>query len=191
MEPLCETHLAAFPVSSLKVPSYLLRSKIPADDLFMAAYLRRLYVGGGVTVPLDKVFYVAPGEETEIWDRLQDTEINPVPFLTAEFAGPEPEYCCDGRRYRKAFENPVGMGRQVVTYCSSTNRLEVGSAVLEAKRTGQDDSLESAAFSLFVCDKDNRMRLPAYLEEPLDELAFYIEEDLPHDLWELVVGPKR
>ena len=170
---------------------HLIPSKIPLEHLLNAAYHRKLHVGGDVMVQLDQVFYAAPGEEVEIWDRLQENEVNPIPFLIAEYAGIVPQLSRDGRRYRKLFENPAGLGRQLLTFCSSYYRLEVESAILQAKRVGQEDKLESASFVIVVCDKDNRMRLPAFLEENLRVLEYEKCEEVPTPFDDLLVGPRR
>lgn len=140
----------------------------------------------GVFVSVDAVQFVAPGEPVEIWDRLQEEEVDPVPFMVSEFNGVPPVYVRDGRRYRKAFDNPVKLGRQVLTFCSSYYRFEPVSAVLQAKRVGQSDTLDSAEFKLFICDVDNRQRFPSFLEEPLPSLEYECEQGLPEE-WERVL----
>lgn len=171
---------------------YLLPSKISLDELLNAAHLRQLHVGVGHIVKLDQVFWVAPCEETEVWDRLQETEVNPIPFLVSEYAGVPPKCVRDGRRYRKVFDNPVNMGRQVLTYCSSHYEFEVDNAVLQAKRVGQANELESASFVIIVCDRDNRMRLPAFLEETLSQRERENIESIPEPpIDPLVVGRRR
>ena len=169
---------------------HLIPSKIPLEQLINAAFLRQLYVGGGITVHLDQVFYTPPGEEIEIWDRLQENDVNPIPFLIAEYAGIPPVLCRDGRRYRKPFDNPVKMGPQILTFCSSYYSLEVESAILQAKRVGQEDNLQSASFVIVVCDRDNRLRLPAFLEENLGERKYENCEEIPRPFERVLVGKR-
>lgn len=144
---------------------YLTPSKLSLQTLLEAAAKRQVPTAEPIEV---EVFWVAPDEDVEVWDRIAEPLPNPQLWVFSEYAGEPPVHRRDGRRYRKAFSDGPGLPHTTVTFSSSIYHLRPVTVVLQGRRIGQTHGPESALFTLFVCDTENRLGFPAYLREVLD-----------------------
>lgn len=143
---------------------YIARSKLSLEALLEAA--RRGKIPSAESVELEALF-VQPEAHVEVWDQIKEPLPNASQFVYSEYAGVEPEAIHEGRRYRRSFRR-AHEAPTTVTFLSNVYRMQPLSVVLQGKRIGQTDGPESALFRMFVCDRENLLRLPAYVPEVLD-----------------------
>lgn len=150
---------------------YLLRTPQTFDDLIKRA------LEGSISLPDSEQFiplrvcWVEPDQPTEVFDRVKERHIvNQNFFVMAEWAGQEPRYISDGRRYRKRFRHLAGFDEIAVTFEASNYYLRPLTAILASRRTADGDGPDAIEALLIVCDEDNRHGFPAYLAIELDRL---------------------
>ena len=146
---------------------YLIKSEVDLLDLLKAAANRQVEGAPSIEVT---ACYVEPDTPVDIIDRLEDSPVHPDFFVMAEYAGEEPQYQHDGRRYRRRFRYLQHYPNVVVTFASSVYYLRPISVVLESRRTADSEGPGSLSYRILVCDTENRHGLPAYLKEVLSEL---------------------
>lgn len=162
------------------VPMNIAQSQMTLESLREATAKRAVPGAEGVEV---EVFHLKPDEDVEIWDRILEELPNPGGYVYSEFVGQAPRHFRDGRRYRKLFHNQPGEEPATVTFASSIYRLSPDTVVMQGRRIGQTQGPASALFTLFVCDRDNPMKLPSYRREILDprEEAAAVDVGREHD----------
>lgn len=155
---------------------HLYPSKHSLELLIAIAETGRLPFSGFEHIPVD-VFYAAPYEPVEVWDRIHNGSVfeKNVHLIASEWAGVEPRIQSDHRRYRKTVE--VDGARQRVTFHSSLYKLAPVSVILQGRCIGDRVGKETTRFRVIICDADNRSRWPAFLEEDISSL----EEEEVHD----------
>ncbi len=159
---------------------YLKLSEIPLLTMINAARTGSLAIQGreiGV-----QSYYIAPDVDVEIFDRILENDLDPQNFVMAEFAGLEPIFRGDNRRYRRYYQNLQGVPKRAVTIASSRYWLRPLSAIVQSKRDGDFEGLNSLTFRIVICDTENREGLQAFLLEDLSqfenqEMKLYPEQE--------------
>ncbi len=146
---------------------HLTLSNFKLEQLMAAAHNKRLE--GYESIDLT-AYWIAPDQEVEIFDRILNSSLDSRYYVMAEYAGEEPRYHSDGRRYRRRFNNPLAAPTGPITIASSRYRMRPLSAVLQTKRDGHGDDLQAITFKVIVCDFDNRNGIQAFCEEDLSLL---------------------
>lgn len=159
---------------------HLHQSKHPIEGFLEIARTGKLPFPGFEDVPVD-IFWAAPDEPVEIWDRVLETfaNLHQTTIVASEWAGVRPTFHRDSRQYRKTIQTDAGRFR--LTISSSQYLMRPVSAILQGRCVGCITSKEMTRFRLIICDTDNRSRCPAFIEEDISFLEEEAEQEIPEE----------